>query len=167
MMSKYNVMSIQVTAMPVNDLKALMLKLVDWYPDLVAGAMSPEPQATPPDLLPQWCHCGRCRVMPTHQEELCCRKRSGPCITVTQSGPLHQLVLSRPALQVAVNNHNEYCNQHDDPNNADTLRHMAYRKFILWKLGYMGAGNRVVIPSCVVRTCCSLGTTSLPRLTST
>ena len=107
--------------MPVNDLKALMLKLVDWYPDLVASAMSPEPQATPPDLLPQWCHCGRCRVMPTHQEELCCRKRSGPCLTVTQSGPLHQLVLSRPALQVAVNNHNEYCNQHDDPNNADTI----------------------------------------------
>ena len=51
-----------------------MLKLVDWYPDLVAGAIYREPQPTPPDLLPQWCHFGRCRHLATHQEELCCRK---------------------------------------------------------------------------------------------
>ena len=55
----------QVTAMPVTEMKALMLKLVERYPDLVAGAMSPEPQATLPDMLPQWCHCGRCHVTGT------------------------------------------------------------------------------------------------------
>ena len=86
----------QVTAMPVNDLKDLMFKLVDWYPDLVAGAMSPEPQPTPPDLLPQWCHCGRCRAMPTHQEELCCRKRSGPCLAVWTTAPASPVEASAP-----------------------------------------------------------------------
>ena len=29
------------------------------------------------------------------------------------------------------------------------LRYMAYRQFVAWRFGYLGKGNRVVIPSCV------------------
>ena len=112
----------QVTAMSVKYLKALMLQLVEWYPDLVAGAMSPEPQPTPADLLPQRCHCGRCRQMATHQEEL--QVLSKEAWTMLDGNTIRTTASSCPIralLQIAVNNHNEYYNQHGDPNNADTI----------------------------------------------
>ena len=120
------------------------------YPELVGMAMEPNPEGPLPGTRLRWCHCNRCRPMPTAQEQLCCRLEDGDCILIEHAGPINQLVLSRRALEVAVHNHNEYCVQNDDPNSNNTLRHMAYRKFILWRRGFLGAGNRVVIPSCVV-----------------
>lgn len=90
--------------------------------------------------------------MPTPEEEVCCRKRLRPgrCITITSAGAINQLILSRRALQLAVANHNDIFVLNDDHNSNATLRHMAYRLYVLWRFGYLGAGNRVIIPSCVI-----------------
>ena len=48
-----------------------------------------------------WCLCGRCRVMPTPQENVCCK--SCPCITTTEM--FETVVLNRDVLSVAIVHH--------------------------------------------------------------
>ena len=45
-----------------------------------------------------WCLCGRCRVMPTPQENLCCKSRL--CITTTEM--FETVVVNRDVLSVAI-----------------------------------------------------------------
>ena len=45
-----------------------------------------------------WCLCGRCRVMPTPQENLCCKSR--PCITTKEMS--ETVILNRDVLSVAI-----------------------------------------------------------------
>ena len=112
---------------------------------------SPEPQPGPSTQLPSWCKCGRCRQMPTALEQQCCRKTRGPCITITASTDLNAAVLNEVMLVVCIRDRNDVFVLNDNPAAHDTLRNMAYRRFILWKYGHLGVGNRRVIPSCVVR----------------
>uniref|UniRef100_A0A672Z0X4 P2X purinoceptor n=1 Tax=Sphaeramia orbicularis TaxID=375764 RepID=A0A672Z0X4_9TELE len=95
---------------------------------------------------PAWCRCGRCVASSVHQEELCCRRGDGACIT---SSPLFQrLVLSRPLLEAVL--------QYRDPlwapaDPAAALRHCAYRQYIRWRVGVPPDDAHPVIPSCCVR----------------
>ncbi|XP_030213731.1 P2X purinoceptor 7 isoform X1 [Gadus morhua] len=103
----------------------------------------PLPQRGPGE--PVWCLCGGCSSTPLHQEELCCRRSRGPCIT---SSPLfHPLVLSRPLLEALL----RYRDPLGDPaGSTDALRHCAYEQYIAWRLGVPPADSHPVVPRCCV-----------------
>ena len=84
--------------------------------------------------------------MPTVIENVCCGVRQD-CITQGPQFPVY--CLDKGALHIA----NWICNdifEDVEVVNNDNLRHSAYRNFIMWQLGRLGRGNRMVLPSCVV-----------------
>ena len=95
-------------------------------------------------LLP-WCKCGRCRPMPTPQENVCCKQR--PCITTVDI--FRTNVLNTDVLSIAI------VGRSDDfadiaEYSPTSYRKTAYRQWIMWQHRYLGRHNRRVIPSCVV-----------------
>ncbi|KAI4895813.1 hypothetical protein NFI96_021991 [Prochilodus magdalenae] len=88
-----------------------------------------------------WCKCGNCRDMPTKIEQKCCEQEPEYCISTLHhfshlcldNGPLSQ---DSKGAQSA----------HD----LEAYRNAAYGRFVAWKYGPLGPGNRVPIPSCCV-----------------
>ncbi|CAL8247820.1 unnamed protein product [Merluccius merluccius] len=81
----------------------------------------------------------------TEDEELCCRRSSGPCIT---SSPLfHHLVLSRPLLEGVLLYRDPLC---DLAGPTAALRHCAYEQYISWRVGVPPTDSHPVIPRCCV-----------------
>ena len=121
------------------------------YPDMEATGHPSDPPS-PGAEAPQWCFCGRCREMPLPEEQVCCQRRRtpGPCVTRTAANAFRFYIIEREVLRLFIFARNDWFAFNDDPTNFDTLRHTAYRLFVLWKHGHLGAGRRVVIPSCVV-----------------
>ncbi|XP_020658347.3 P2X purinoceptor 7 [Pogona vitticeps] len=94
---------------------------------------------------PPWCGCGQCRPAKPYSEQLCCRRKSGPCLT--RSALFQQLVLSRATLEFALLYKDPLLDlKGDDPNRP--LRHCAYEQYIQWRFGDPDLGKRAVIPSC-------------------
>ena len=62
---------------------------------LLEGSSQPPPGAS--NNLP-WCVCGKCRNMPTPEENVCCRSRI--CLTTTDM--FETIVLNRDVLSVAI-----------------------------------------------------------------
>ena len=96
-------------------------------------------------FVPSWCQCLQCREMPTQKERKCCKKRN--CITKDQT--FYDICLNGSVLEVAIDSRCDirvYIPSQD----KKTMRHTAYRQFVMWQHGPLGAGNRVVIPSCCV-----------------
>ena len=122
-------------------------ELRDILPSGGDGLEPPSPPAR--DDAPPWCHCGRCREMPRPEEQLCCRRRDGPCILQTAQRDINAVVLGRNVLLVAIRHMNDLFAYDEQPGN-DSYRHAAYRQYVLWRFNRLGSGNRVVIPSCVV-----------------
>ncbi|XP_036383179.1 P2X purinoceptor 7 [Megalops cyprinoides] len=97
---------------------------------------------------PTWCLCGRCPPRSTPQEQLCCRRARGKCITASALFP--RLLLSRPVLETALLYREPLLDlPKGDP--ARPLRHCAYRLYIDWRIGVPPAGAYPVIPSCCVQ----------------
>ena len=118
-------------------------------PNLLAPKLLAPPPPPPPhhDAHPEWCRCGNCREIATPVENKCCTKRRNACITHTQL--FTQLVLDAHELDVAMNYRADLMAANPNRDN-DGFRHAAYRQYILWQHGRLGAGNRRVIPSRVV-----------------
>lgn len=94
---------------------------------------------------PHWCKCGNCRNMSTAAENVCCKKKD--CVTTTRR--FYKLCLDPDVVQIGVLNRADIRNDPLD-NSTSQFRKAAYRHFILDKYGYLGRGNRRVVPSCVV-----------------
>jgi len=106
-------------------------------------------QQQPPDPPPQqngvpsWCVCRKCQLMPTEEENRCCRLRE--CVTLQPT--FNTLVLDRDTLSVAIVGRMDLLADHSDFSN-EGYRFAAYRQYVLWQNGYLGRGNRRVVPSC-------------------
>uniref|UniRef100_A0A8C1JP44 P2X purinoreceptor 7 intracellular domain-containing protein n=1 Tax=Cyprinus carpio TaxID=7962 RepID=A0A8C1JP44_CYPCA len=89
----------------------------------------------------QWCSCTRCIEMPTDLEKKCCGMTQSTCVNE------HVLRLSR-----RLRNDIYALRDTQEPGDDNReYRYAAYRNFVLWQCGPLGAGKRVVIPSCCVR----------------
>ena len=90
-----------------------------------------------------WCICGNCREMETPTENVCCRVAK--CVTNFE----HFLNICLDHAHGAIHNRADIRADPIDYSPA-SYRKAAYRQFILWAHGYLGRGNRRVVPSCVV-----------------
>lgn len=59
------------------------------------------------------------------------------------------MVTDNDVVTTAANTYNDVTVRKKELDNK-TLRHAAYRNYVMWKYGHLGKNNRVVIPSCVV-----------------
>ena len=95
-----------------------------------------------------WCSCARCQVFTDPRMNVCCRQ--SPCITLKPE--FRNLCLRHDVLEVA-NILNWSYRYNQEPNfSYSTFRNQAYRNFILWQHGVLGAGRRTPVPACVCRT---------------
>ena len=92
-----------------------------------------------------WCVCGICREMDTPIENVCCGVQQ--CVTNFQH--FFNICLDHMVLTVAIHNRSAIRADPLDYSPA-SYRKAAYRQYILWAHGYLGRGNRRVVPSCVV-----------------
>ena len=116
------------------------------YNPLVLEPSQPSPQSKSGS--PPWCKCGNCRPMRLPVEDKCCATvRDARCVAST--GLFRQLVLNGNVLRLAIATRNDI-GAYDEGGENKSMRHAAYRQFILWRHGRLGHGNRRVVPSCCV-----------------
>ena len=120
--------------------------MIELHPELEKELVlkaDPKPIATP-----DFCLCGFCREMPVPEQRVCCNKRKGKCVIETGRSFFHRAIFDKEMLGLALASRNDfYSNSH--PRDNLNYRYAAYRQYILWRYGYLGAGNRTPVPSCV------------------
>ncbi|XP_028741718.1 P2X purinoceptor 7 isoform X1 [Peromyscus leucopus] len=99
---------------------------------------------------PGWCQCGNCLPsrLPENRralEELCCRRKWGPCITT--SALFRKLVLSRQTLQLLLLYQEPLLGLEEEVGNR-RLRHCAYGCYALWRFGSQDMADFAILPSC-------------------
>ena len=94
---------------------------------------------------PSWCKCRHCIEMPTAKERKCCQRVS--CITLDRT--YYEICINGINLEVAIKSRSDIYVSAPSYDNA-SMRHIGYQQFVMWQHGPLGAGNRVVIPSCTV-----------------
>ena len=106
-----------------------------------SGKDPPQPEPTNNAAL-RWCICGNCVQMPTPEENKCCKRRE--CITSYEL--FQNFCIDRHVLELAIR---ARCDIRVEPLDfsMSSFRKAAYRQFILWEHGYLGKGNRRVVPT--------------------
>lgn len=87
-------------------------------------------------------------AMPTEEERECCKQTPVNCIS---SQPDFDFIVLDPLVFLVARRYRQAilaAGEGQDLNKSN--RHAAYRQFILWWHGHLGAGNRRVIPCCCV-----------------
>ncbi|XP_070205933.1 uncharacterized protein [Littorina saxatilis] len=120
-------------------LRELFVTMLEKYPSLVFDVLEPAPDRPdhghPPPAgegVPDWCICGKCRIMRKTIEEVCCRKAT--CLTLLAVSQLYDfevLILDEAVLSLARKYRQDMIradDEADDNNRAN--RHAAYRQFI-------------------------------------
>ncbi|KAK3106953.1 hypothetical protein FSP39_003821 [Pinctada imbricata] len=97
---------------------------------------------------PSSCTCNKCREMPTDTEKICCRKQPASCTTLMPD--FQVLILDDAVLRLAQLYRQDVLVLEADRDINREYRHSAYRQYILWTFGRLGAGVRKTIPSCCV-----------------
>lgn len=97
---------------------------------------------------PVWCTCGRCQIFDDPRMNICCRQSQ--CIT--SKAEFRNLCLRHDVLEIANILNWSYRTNQDPSFSCSTFRNQAYRNFILWQHGRLGAGRRIPVPACVCRT---------------
>ncbi|XP_070183477.1 uncharacterized protein [Littorina saxatilis] len=115
-------------------LRELFVTMLEKYPSLVFDVLEPAPDRPdhghPPPAgegVPDWCICGKCRIMRKTIEEVCCRKAT--CLTLLAD--FEVLILDEAVLSLARKYRQDMIradDEADDNNRAN--RHAAYRQFI-------------------------------------
>ncbi|XP_070689796.1 P2X purinoceptor 7 [Pempheris klunzingeri] len=100
-----------------------------------------------PRRRPSWCKCDGCAPSSLPQEELCCRRSGGPCIT---SSPLFEQLVLRRSLLEAVLLYQDPLSPAAARGRTSALRHCAYRQYISWRFGAPPDDTHPAIPSCCV-----------------
>uniref|UniRef100_F7FSX2 P2X purinoceptor n=1 Tax=Monodelphis domestica TaxID=13616 RepID=F7FSX2_MONDO len=98
----------------------------------------------------KWCCCGHCRPSQLPEgtrclEELCCRRKGGPCITT--SALFEELVLSRATLRFILL-YQEPLLEMDAATLNNRLRRCAYERYIDWRFGSEDMAGFAILPSC-------------------
>ena len=83
--------------------------------------------------------------MPTRTENKCCKQ----VVCRSKTTVFENICLDQENVQTAIRNLSDsfvFTPMYE--NNA--MRHAAYRQYIMWQHGHVGARKRIVIPSCCV-----------------
>lgn len=146
----------RINNLPEESVRELLFDVTKKYPALVfdvleAGSRTRVQQGyhpSPDQGGPNWCSCRNCREMPTEAERLCCGQLPENCFSRIRDFDL--VVLDELILHVARTYRQDVLAVPNDNDWNRGNRHTAYRQYILWQHGRLGAGNRRVIPSCCV-----------------
>lgn len=117
----------------------------------VLGHSAPPRRSAATENQPTWCRCAHCREMPTDVEKKCCLHTPENCISTVPH--FEAYIIQTGVLRLARRLWNEFRAVYDEPDLGEDnrqFRHAAYRQYVAWRHGSLGAGRRVVIPSCVV-----------------
>ncbi|XP_062600362.1 P2X purinoceptor 7-like [Saccostrea cucullata] len=131
--------------MDEHDMRQVLKRAVETEPDLMSSFIQGPIQYENSSSEIAWCLCGGCRVFEDPRMNLCCCQ--SPCITTKPE--FRNLCLRHDVVEIA-NILNWSFQTNLEPSFASsTFRNQAYRNFVLWQHGPLGAGRRVVVPSCV------------------
>lgn len=109
------------------------------------------PPGPPAPGQPTWCVCRNCHEMPTDVERKCCGQQHDSCISMLPHMEVY--ILQEGVLRLARRIWNDVRAVEDLPDPGESNKkfcYAAYRQYVVWQYGALGAGHRVVISSCCV-----------------